>query len=119
MTLEVFPVALIPAIGASRGAQPMWKRARFNEEIEQARTDGAQLEQVARTWKLRWQALTRTQANQIDAFLDARARFNQAFLWTPPGPGYVQAAFRCSTWQKTFNSCRVAEVTAEFREDRN
>jgi phage-related protein len=119
MTLEVFPATLIPAIGASRAAEPRWKRARFNDEIEQARTDGAQLQQVARTWKLRWQSLTQSQANQIDEFLLEQSLANAAFLWTPPGPGYAEGPFRCSAWEKTYDSCRVANVTAEFREDWN
>lgn len=119
MTLQVFPVTLVPSIGASRAAEPRWRRARFSDEIEQARADGSQLQQIDGRWPLRWQALTRAQANTLDAFLEARLIENAPFLWTPPGPGYAQVRVRCSQWEKTFNSCRVADVTAEFREDRN
>jgi phage-related protein len=108
-----------PEIGASRKAKPRWQRARFNDEIERAEVDSAQLQQIAREWPLRFPGLTRAQANEIDTFLEGEARANTAFLWTPPGPGFNQGAFRCSEWSKTFDSCRRAVVTATFREDWN
>jgi hypothetical protein len=36
----------VPEYGAARSAEPDWRRARFNDEIEQAETDGAQLNQI-------------------------------------------------------------------------
>lgn len=116
--MATFPTAYTPTMGLARASSPQWLRAQFNDEIQQAEVDGAQLNQTAREWTgLKWVALTRVQANEIDTFLLTENTFNRAFLWTPPG--FSQVSVRCSEWEKTFIGCRIAEVTAKFREDFN
>jgi phage-related protein len=107
----------VPEYGAARSAEPDWRRARFNDEIEQAETDGAQLNQIRYEWPLRFVGLTRAQANEIDTFLETEANFNRPFQWTPPG--FSEGDFRCSEWSKSFDSCRRAVITATFRQEWN
>jgi phage-related protein len=115
--MNTFPTAYVPEPGLARRADPRWLKAQFNDEIRQQRTDGAQLNQIGREFQPRWVGLTRAQANEIDTFLAEQIRLNAPFLWTPPD--FPQRAFRCSTYTKTYDSCRRATVSATFREAEN
>jgi phage-related protein len=60
-------------------------------------------------WKLRWDYLTFTERDTIEAFLAARAADGQPFEWTPPDAATPQQ-FRVDEWQPAQErplSCRM------------
>jgi len=111
--MAAFP-AYAPSYSAARQATPRWKRARFNDEIEQAKT--TDLNPIGYEWTLRWNNLLSAEADEIDAFLEEQAVANLSFDWTPPG-GFSEGAYRCSEWRKVQDSCKLKTVEATFRRD--
>jgi phage-related protein len=79
--------------------------------IEQRSTQGQN--QTTFEWSVKW-ILSPAEANNLDAFLVARAKSGEAFLWLPPSGN--TDTFRCDTWTKTLTSCNIYEVQATFRQ---
>jgi len=68
----------------------------------------------AREWQLVFSHLDRSDAGQIDRFLESH-RGVDPFLWSPPAG--VSGRYLCAVWQIRPVSARMATVTATFLED--
>lgn len=68
-----------------------------------------------REWSLRWTALPKSDADQIEAFLSG-AGAGGIFSWTPPGESSGMK-FICTTWSltpQTSGHCDIDAVFAEY-----
>lgn len=101
-----------PVYPIRKKVQPKQKRTLIpsNWGNEQVKTVGQN--QTAPEWEVKW-ILYDDDANTIDSFLATRARYNQSFLWSPPG--YPQNRYRCDSWSKSLVDVFVSEVNATFK----
>ena len=110
-------MATFPAITASYGAQksskPKMRMTQFGDGYEQRTTFG--LNQNPKEWSLTWQNITETNADTIEAFLDARAADGASFDWTPPDTA-TSYKWVCQQWDKTIPYTGRATITATFRQ---
>ena len=110
-------MATFPAITASYGAQknsrPKMRMTQFGDGYEQRTTFG--LNQNPKEWSLTWQNITETNADTIEAFLDARAADGASFDWTPPDTA-TSYKWVCQQWDKTIPYTGRATITAIFRQ---
>ncbi len=79
--MATFP-DIAPDYGLSKESAPKARRAEFGDGYEQRLRFG--LNQNPKVWPLSWTNISRREADQIDAFLDARADDCQSFDWMPP-----------------------------------
>ena len=110
-------MATFPAITASYGAQksskPVVRTTQFGDGYEQRTRFG--LNQNPKEWSLTWQNITETNADTIEAFLDARAADGASFDWTPPDTA-TSYKWVCQQWDKTIPYTGRATITAIFRQ---
>lgn len=100
-----------PVYPIRKKVQPKQRRTKIPAwGNEQTKTVGQN--QTAPEWEVKW-ILYDEDANIIDAFLEERARYNQSFLWSPPG--YPQNRYRCDSWSKGLVDAFVSEVNATFK----
>lgn len=100
-----------PVYPIRKKIQPKQRRTKIPSwGNEQVKTVGQN--QTAPEWEVKW-ILYDEDANVIDAFLEERAKYNQSFLWTPPG--YPQNRYRCDSWSKSLFDAYVSEVNATFK----
>lgn len=100
-----------PVYPIRKKVQPKQKRTKLPEwGNEQVKTIGQN--QTAPEWEVKW-ILYDDDANIIDSFLETRAKYNQSFLWSPPG--YKQNRYRCDSWSKNLVDVFVSEVNATFK----
>lgn len=113
MTLATFTPAVAPSPGTSRKPEIRLLKASFGDGYTSVSPDG--LNHIRRTLDLRWDVLTRGQAETIEAFLEAHGGGTTPFLYTPPGaPAPVK--FTCEAWQRTDNAAQLCAFTATFKQ---
>jgi len=108
--MATFP-SITPTYGASKSSAPVVNTVQFGSGYEQRVVFG--INQNPKVWELTWN-VSETDADTIEAFLDARAG-QQNFDWTPPGE---TTAYKwvCSTWSKSIPYLNRATITATFRQ---
>lgn len=114
--MPVLPLpSYTPVFPVTKTVKPRQRVAKLpNWGIEQRETQGQN--QTAPEWNVQW-VLTPAEANDLDAFLAARAKTGEWFLWVPPGEsGSEGKVFRCDTWTKQLTACSIYEVQATFRQ---
>jgi len=110
--MATFP-AITAAYGASKTSRPTNRVVKFGDGYEQVLRFG--LNQNPKVWNLTWQNITESNADTIEAFLDARADDGDAFDWTPPDSA-TSYKWRCDEWSKTITYNNRATITATFRQ---
>lgn len=110
--MATFP-AITAAYGASKASHPTNRVVKFGDGYEQVLRFG--LNQNPKVWNLTWQNITESNADTIEAFLDARADDGDAFDWTPPDSA-TSYKWRCDEWNKTITYNNRATITATFRQ---
>jgi len=112
-------MATFPAITASYGAQktnqPKTRTVQFGDGYEQRIAFGIPGHVNPRQWSLTWQNITETNADTIEAFLQARAEDSASFDWTPPDEATAYK-WVCAEWSKTITYNNRATISATFRE---
>lgn len=110
-------MATFPSIAVSYGAQkasePKMRTIRFGDGYEQRLTFG--LNQNPKRWDLTWNNITETEADTIEAFLDARAVDAASFDWTPPDESTAYK-WVCESWSKSIDYPTRSTISATFRE---
>ena len=110
--MATFP-DIAPNYGVTKTSAPTNRIVKFGDGYEQVVRFG--LNQNPKTWTLTWENITQTEANTIDAFLDARAADGDAFDWTPPNEG-VAYKWRCDEWSTTLPYSNLYNISAKFRQ---
>jgi phage-related protein len=107
--MATFP-AITPSYGAQKTSQPRVRTVQFGDGYSQRLRYG--LNTNPKSWDLTWQNITESDADTIEAFLDARGGA-ESFDWTPPG-GESNAKWICQQWNKTIPYVNRATITATF-----
>jgi phage-related protein len=108
--MATFP-AIAPTYGASKTSAPTVNTARFGSGYEQRVVFG--INQNPKSWNLTWE-VSETDADTIEAFLDARAG-QENFDWQPPGEA-SSYKWVCAEWSKSIPYLNRATITATFRQ---
>ena len=110
-------MATFPSIdisyGANKSSKPATRVVRFGDGYEQRLTFG--LNQNPKVWSVSWNYLSETDADTVEAFLDARAADGASFDWTPPDES-TSYKWVCESWDKKIDYPTLATITATFRQ---
>jgi phage-related protein len=107
--MATFP-SITPTYGAQKTSQPKVRRVQFGDGYEQRLTYG--LNQNPKVWNLTWE-VSETNADTIEAFLDARADDGESFTWTPPDEDTAYK-WTCYDWSKSIPYLNRATIQATF-----
>lgn len=107
--MATFP-AVTPTYGAEKTSAPKVRRVQFGDGYEHRLTVG--LNQNPKVWALTFN-VSETDADTIEAFLDARAADSDSFDWTPPGEA-SSYKWVCYEWSKSIPYNNRATLNATF-----
>lgn len=107
--MATFP-SITPTYGAQKSSQPTIRTTQFGDGYQQRVTFG--LNQNPKQWSLTWN-VSETDADTIEAFLDARAADATSFDWTPLDEA-TSYKWICPEWSKTIPYNNRATITARF-----
>ena len=106
-------ISVAPTYGSQKRSAPSVKTVRFGDGYEKFLTFG--LNQNPKTFNLTFE-VSETDADTIEAFLDARAANNlESFDFTPPGES-SSSKFVCEEWSKSIPYLNRATIQATFRQ---
>ena len=98
-------------LGAARVSKPAVTAFKFGDGYEKRQSFG--INQNLKSWSLEFRNRSDTEANNIEAFLDARAGV-ESFDWTEPfGTGYK---YVCREWSRTVEMFNNNTIQATFDE---
>ena len=109
--MATFP-SITPTYGLQKRSSPVVRTVRFGDGYEKRTSLG--LNQNPKVYNLTFE-VSETDADTIEAFLDARAADNASFDFTPPGEG-SSSKFVCEDWSKSIPYLNRASIQATFRE---
>tara|TARA_R100000005_G_C4870395_1_gene127187 strand:- start:139 stop:480 length:342 start_codon:yes stop_codon:yes gene_type:complete len=109
--MATFP-SITPTYGVQKRSSPTVRTARFGDGYEQRLTFG--LNQNPKSFQLTFE-VSETDADTIEAFLDARAADNASFDFTPPGEA-SSSKFVCESWRKSIPYLNRATINTTFRQ---
>lgn len=109
--MATFP-AITPTYGAQKSSRPNIRVAQFGDGYQQRTSFG--INQNPKEWNLTWE-VSETDADTIEAFLDARAADAASFDWTPLDSA-TSYKWVCPEWNKTLPYKNRATITATFRQ---
>lgn len=101
-----------PVYSANKNSQPAVRTVQFGDGYQQRLTYG--LNQNPKEWSLTFD-VTDTDADTIEAFLDARAVDSASFDWTPPDTA-TSYKWVCPSWSREMYSHQRSKITATFRQ---
>lgn len=101
-----------PVFPATKASSPKTRKVQFGDGYEHRIRFG--LNQNPRQWSLVFDETT-TDADVIEAFLDARADDSAAFDWTPP---YETQSYKwvCESWSRELYVPNRERISATFRQ---
>ena len=102
----------IPDFGSSKAKQPKARVAQFGDGYQMRQGFG--INNNAETWSLNFSMLENTEADEIEAFLDARAGV-ESFDWEPPYATGTRK-FVCNDWSRTPERAARSSISATFYE---
>jgi phage-related protein len=104
----IFPVTLpAPSYSTSKSTKPRVLKAGFGDGYAQRASDG--LNSLGKSWRAVWQVLSVSEADTLEAFLEARGGWD-AILWTPPDES-TQIKVICSEWTRTSKDPGIVEMS--------
>ena len=109
--MATFP-SITPTYGAQKNSKPTIRTTQFGDGYQQRVTFG--LNQNPKQWSLTWN-VSETDADTIEAFLDARAADAASFDWTPLDEA-TSYKWICLEWSKTIPYLNRATITATFQQ---
>ena len=89
---------------------------KFGDGYEQRTPDG--INSVVRTYELGWNAITKADANTLDAFFRAR-QGTEAFTWAPPespNPLLDRSKWVCERYQRSNTAEPITDYQATLQE---
>jgi len=107
--MATFP-SISPSFGASKASRPNVRNVQFGDGYSQRLRYG--LNTDLKIWSLRWEHISETDTDTIEAFLEARAGAEH-FDWSPPDE---TTAYKwiCQEWEKQMVSAGLNTLTATF-----
>ncbi len=111
--MATFP-SITPQYGVRKSSKPVNRVVRFADGYEHRILFGLDAHTNPKVYSLKF-AVSETDADTIETFLDARALDQESFTFTPPGES-SSSKFVCETWNKTIPYLNRATITATFRE---
>ena len=105
--MTTFPT-ITPTYGSQKTSQPTVRTVQYNDGYSQRLRYG--LNQDPKQWNLTWE-VSETDADTIEAFLEARAGA-ESFDWTTPDGS--TGKWICQQWTKTIPYINRASITATF-----
>ena len=109
--MATFP-SITPTYGAQKTSQPRVRMVQYGDGYQQRVTFG--LNQNPKQWSLTWN-VSETDADTIEAFLDARAADAASFDWTPLDEA-TSYKWICLEWNKSIPYVNRATITATFQQ---
>ena len=112
--MATFPssATITPIYGIQKRSSPVVRTARFGDGYEQRTTLG--LNQNPKVFSMTFE-VSETDADTIEAFLDARALDNESFDFTPPAES-SSSKFVCESWSKSIPYLNRATINVTFRQ---
>lgn len=110
--MATFP-NIAPDYGLTKQSEPVIRTVQFGDGYEQRISWG--INQDPKGWNITWSNITNTDAAQIEAFLDARARDAASFDWTPPDTA-TSYKWKCEKWEKSMTAFNRNTITATFKQ---
>jgi phage-related protein len=107
--MATFP-SITPTYGAQKTSQPRVRQTQFGDGYAQRIQFG--LNQNPKSWSLTWE-VSETNADIIEAFLDARAVDGASFDWAPPNEA-ASYKWICYDWSKSIPYLNRATIQATF-----
>ena len=107
-----FPTTVNPTYGLTKTSKPNIRIAQFGSGYSQRSTFG--INQNLKVYKLKWENISETDADEIEDFLDLMAGV-QNFDYTPAGESASKKMI-CTQWNKTIPYLNRATITATFEE---
>lgn len=101
-----------PVYSASKSSQPNVRTVQFGEGYAQRLTYG--LNQNPKEWRLTFD-VTDTDADVIEAFLNARAADAASFDWSPPDTD-TSYKWICPDWNREMYEFQRSRITTTFRQ---
>ena len=101
-----------PVYTATKTSQPNVRTVQFGDGYQQRLAYG--LNQNAKEWRLTFN-VSDTDADTIEAFLNARAADNASFDWTPPD-STTSYKWICPSWSRELNEYKRSRVEVTFRQ---
>ena len=111
--MATFP-SITPQYGVQKRSAPNKRVVRFADGYEHRILFGLDEHTNPKVYSLKF-AVSETDADTIETFLDARALDQASFDFTPPGEGSA-SKFVCDGWNKSIPYLNRATITATFRE---
>ena len=110
--MATFP-SITQGYGATKTSEPKIRTTRFNDGYIHRIKFGQNID--PKIWNLRWANISETDADSIEAFLEARIDDGASFDWTPPD---TSTAYKwiCISWTKTIPYVNRATVNATFQQ---
>ena len=109
--MATFP-SITPTYGLQKRSAPRSRKVAFGDGYEIRLTFG--LRQNPKVYNLTFE-VSESDADTIEAFLDARADDNAPFDFTPPGEAQ-SSKFVCEEWSKSIPYLNRATIQTTFRE---
>ena len=109
--MATFP-SITPTYGIQKRSAPSVRKVQFGDGYEARLTFG--LNQNPKTYNLTFE-VSESDADTIEAFLDARADDNAPFDFTAPGEA-SSSKFVCEQWSKSIPYLNRATIQTTFRE---
>ena len=104
-----FP-SIKPTYGSQKQSQPWMTTVQMGDGYAQVLRFG--LNQNPKSWKLKWE-VSDTDADTIEAFLDARAADGETFDWTAPNESTAYK-WRCFKWSRGLTFFNRSSISASF-----
>jgi phage-related protein len=101
-----------PLYSANKATNPKTRTVAFGDGYEQRLSFG--LNQRPVEWSLRFD-LANTDADAIEAFLNARADDGASFTWTPPESA-TAGQWVCDSWNRELHEFKRSRIDATFRQ---
>lgn len=101
-----------PDFGASKKSKPAVTPVKFADGYEQRISQG--INTIPKTWDLTFALRDDTEADAIDAFLEARGA-QESFSWTPPNSS-TSYKFVCREWNRSIDHVNKSTITAVFEQ---
>ena len=111
--MATFP-SITPQYGVQKRSAPNKRVVRIADGYEHRILFGLDAHTNPKVYSLKF-AVSETDADTIETFLDARALDQASFDFTPPGEGSA-SKFVCDSWNKSIPYLNRATITATFRE---
>ena len=111
--MATFP-SITPQYGVQKRSAPNKREVRFADGYEHRILFGLDAHTNPKVYSLKF-AVSETDADTIETFLDARALDQASFDFTPPGEASA-SKFVCDSWSKSIPYLNRTTISATFRE---